>query len=118
MKLHVRVIYVVRRPGEETTAVVRAKVLPEIVRTTDFLAALQGAVTEWVGTTDTGEDVFEDVGRDLNVGDLSTFDDEKLNSILAIRGILDLDVHTTEGDAEWTFDTPLVNESELEEEAR
>ena len=112
-KIYISVTYVVRGV-EGIVVIVRADVLPELIKVKDFLPKLMGAVTEWVRTTNEGRDLWQDTNENIIIGDLCTFNDERLNELLADVGILNFSAYSTLGEDDWTYEDNLVNEPEDE----
>lgn len=113
--------FVVRRESikEDTFAVVSAVVEDEKLRKEKhFLEQLQKAVTEWVKTTKDGKEAWKDSSEDFNVGDLAghTMCESFLDILQGKYGIRDLHIVTNSQDdnGHWSFDTVLVDSSELE----
>jgi len=82
-----------------------------------FLAELRRAVTEWVKTTEDGRACYEYAGNDLNIGDLLSHGGaEDIVALMPNVISLDLDQIGAIRSGDWTYDTTLVNEEELDEE--
>jgi len=83
-----------------------------------FFAELRRAVTEWVKTTDVGKLAWKDSCQDLNIGDFISGED--INLILPFMPdvvSIDLDQIGVIRAGDWTYDTVLVNEEELDDDA-
>jgi hypothetical protein len=92
------------------------------VSLSQLLRRLIVAVTEWVRTTKEGKQAWKNSSEDFNVADLSAclpvLPGDPLHDILAKYGIEDLDIDVfqdTDPDPNWTYDTVLVDETDLEE---
>lgn len=101
--------FVVKREGESTFCIVRARTHPRIKNTGYLHNAIQIAVSDWINNTDEGKDAYEESCQDMNVGDLSRYlDDDYLQAALKERGVeyLKLVVQPgSPGDIHWTFDS-------------
>lgn len=113
------VLFVVRRTGESTIAIIQANVsLVDLMDQSHFKAALERVVTDWVLTTEDGKRAWVASSEDFNIGDLSHSIDESLIPLLASAGIEDLKIDcysSLVSDADWTFDHVLVDTFRLED---
>lgn len=111
-----------RSSGEETTFALikwegpRRKAVPYL---------LEQAITVWVKNTDQGKQEWESSSHDFNLGDLCAYDcddltkDVTLGPFLKEVGFSYLQIETFCDDdypTDLTYDTVLVNESQLEAE--
>jgi hypothetical protein len=113
---------VLRSSREETTfAVVSCRRTEEVRRAGQLLALFSAAVTDWVKETDAGKAAYANSSEDYNVGDLSTdIDDDTLQPFLERHGLFDIEIETfseTDFQNDWTYDTHLVADEDLDRDA-
>jgi len=110
--------FVVPRYEEPRFAIINIEVTNEtLCEEPAFLAELRRAVTEWVRTTEDGRACYEYAGNDLNIGDLLSHGGaEDIVALMPNVISLDLDQIGAIRAGDWTYDTPLVNEEDIDEE--
>lgn len=121
MREWMQVHFIIRREGEPLYAEITAEVnTHDLRREGPFRRALTKAITEWIRVSEDGKEAWEYSGRDFNVGDLSSYEnDPVLEKQMKDQGIRRLQVGTI-GDesacSDWVFDTVLVDETVLDVE--
>jgi len=110
--------FIIPRYEDPCFAIVNIVVTDEsLCKEEKFLTELRRAVTEWVKTSEDGKSVWEYSGNDLNIGDLMSHGGiEDIVALMPGVESIDLDQIGHPRGGNWTYNTVLVNEEEIEED--